>query len=98
MANWFKSDISVYQRDEFRYYLRKCPALCPVWEWLQRYSVSAGTGTFTLSLAAKSSFCSDFKVSETDFKECLEILNELGLIDFYGPSIILRKGSNQDVV
>ena len=86
---WFKSDISIYQKDDFRYYLKKCPCLGTVWEWLQRTSVIEESGTFNLTLPLKGMFCEDYQITETNFNNALEHLASLNLINFDNNSITI---------
>lgn len=91
---WFKSDISIYQKDDFRYYLKKCRHLGTVWEWLQRTSVIEESGTFILTIPLKGMFCEDYQVTETNFNTALENLASLKLIDFDNNLITILEWEN----
>jgi len=95
---WFKSDISIYQKDDFRYYLKKCRHLGTVWEWLQRTYTIEGNKPFKLSIETRQMFCEDYQVREADLKDCFDFLVNLKLIslDWKGLSLTGRKKGGLD--
>lgn len=97
---WFKSDISVYDREDFQVAWQECDCLSTVWEWIQRESIKAQGDTIRIknSLYLKG-ILKKLHISEAQFRDAQRLLGEMELIVFDDPNIItlpdwlLKQGS-----
>lgn len=86
---WFKSDISIYDRDDFQLAWEECHCLSNVWEWIQRESIKQESGTIRIknSLYLRATL-KRLRVSEAEFRDAQKLLGELELIIFDNPNEI----------
>lgn len=86
---WFKSDISVYDREDFQFAWEECNCLSVVWEWIQRESVKAQSETVRIknNLYLKG-VLKKLHISEAEFRDAQRLLGEMELIIFDDPNII----------
>jgi hypothetical protein len=86
---WFKSDISIYDRDDFKLAWEECDCLSNVWEWIQRESIKQESGTIRIknSLYLRATL-KRLRVSEPQFRDAQKLLGELELIIFDDPNEI----------
>jgi hypothetical protein len=83
MAIWFKSDISVYDRDDFQFACEECDCLDKVWEWIQRESIKKESGTIIIKNNFQlKAILKKLRISEAQFRDAQKLLGELELIIF----------------
>jgi len=78
---WFKSDISVYDRDDFLEACRQAPKLPLVWEWVQRESIKQESETVIIkNNLHQTSINNRLQVTELEFQQAIVLLGELELV------------------
>lgn len=84
---WFKSDISIYDRDDFQLAWDECNCLDRVWEWVQRESIKQESETIRFKNALYlRAVQKKLKISEAELRDAQRLLGELGLIIFDDPN------------
>lgn len=87
---WFKSDIGIYDREDFLLAWEECRCLANVWEWVQRESIKQESETiFIKNSLYLRAILRRLQVSEAEFRDAQKLLGELELIIFDNPNEII---------